>query len=266
MVLSGGAFLFQQNLIVQFYKKLYAGAHNDVKRATLAHDKGVSAMVITIDGPVASGKSSVAKELARRFGLDHVNTGLLYRVVAYLSVVHHNEMLTIPEDLRYDFMDGKPVVLWHEIVIDESFLYSPLIDQAASKLSGDARLRKLLLPIQQCLAVTHNVIADGRDCGSVVYPHADVKIFLTADSMVRARRLMQNKNRHYAGLSLEEVAHEVLMRDSNDEKRVVAPLVVPVGGVVIDSTTLTLEQTIDAAEALITQVLQIKRVEPGAGE
>ncbi len=182
--------------------------------------------------------------------------------MAYLAVVHNNDVLTIPEDMRYDFIDDRPVVFWHEIVIDESFLYSPLIDQEASKISADGRLRSLLLPIQQRIALTHNIIADGRDCGSIVYPYADVKIFLTADTMVRAHRLMQNKDRHYANLSLEEVAHEILMRDCNDEKRSVAPLMVPVGGVVINSSSLTFDQTVETLQALITQILQEKKSTP----
>ncbi len=214
-------------------------------------------MVITIDGPVASGKSSVAKELGRRLRCDHVNTGLLYRVVAYLSAVHHNEVHIIPADMRYDFVDGKPLVFWHDIAISDSFLYSPLIDQAASKISSDARLRTLLLPIQQALAVTHNIIADGRDCGSVVYPEADVKFFLTADVSVRAQRLMHNKDRHYTDLSIEEISHEIIMRDTNDRKRASAPLVVPAGAIVVDSSLLTFEQTVDACEELIRQRLQM---------
>lgn len=215
-------------------------------------------MVITIDGPVASGKSSVAKALAQRFGFNHVNTGLLYRVVAYLSAVHHNEVYAIPADMRYDFIDEKPIVYWHEVAIDDSFLYSPLIDQQASKISADARLRMLLLPIQQALATTHNIIADGRDCGSVVFPRADVKIFLTAETMVRARRLMQNHHRHYAGMSLEEVAHEIIMRDNNDKNRTVAPLLVPPGAIVIDSTVQSFEQTVEVCQALIAQSLQVE--------
>ena len=213
-------------------------------------------MVITIDGPVASGKSSVAKELAGRFGFNHVNTGLLYRVVAYLSAVHNNNVYAIPADMRYDFINDKPIVFWHEVAIDDSFLYSPLIDQEASKISADSRLRTLLLPIQQALAVTHNIIADGRDCGSIVFPHAEVKIFLTAETMVRARRLMQNQQRHYAGMSLEEVAHEIIMRDNSDKKRTVAPLLVPSGAIEIDSTLLTFEQTVEVCQALIKQGLQ----------
>ncbi|MBM3893699.1 (d)CMP kinase [Candidatus Dependentiae bacterium] len=213
-------------------------------------------MVITIDGPVASGKSSVAKELALRFGFNHVNTGLLYRVVAYLSAVHNNNLYAIPADMRYDFIDDKPIVFWHEVAIDDSFLYSPLIDQEASKISADARLRALLLPIQQALALTHKIIADGRDCGSVVFPQAKVKLFLTAETMVRAQRLMDNQDRHYAGMSVEEVAHEIIMRDNNDKNRDVAPLLVPTGAVIVDSTELTFEQTVEACQAFIQRGLQ----------
>jgi cytidylate kinase len=213
-------------------------------------------MIVTIDGPVASGKSSVAKELARRFGFNHVNTGLLYRVVAYLSAVHKNDMLSVPEDMRYDFVDGKPMVYWHEVVIEESCLYSPLIDQEASRLSADPALRNLLLPLQKEVAKTHNIIADGRDCGSVVYPQAEVKFFLTAEATVRARRLMANKDRHYASLSLDEIAHEILVRDCNDQKREVAPLVIPQGAIVIDSTNLTFEQTVDTLYEFIAQAIR----------
>jgi cytidylate kinase len=208
-------------------------------------------MIITIDGPVASGKSSIAKAMAERLGFKHCNTGMLYRAVAYLAPQHEGTGYGWVAGLRYTFDGAQSVVFWQGKQIPKALLYGPGIDSLASKLSVDATLRNFLLPVQRAVAFEYDVIADGRDCGSVVFPHADVKIFLTAAPAVRAKRLMLAQDRHYLEMSLEDIADELAARDERDFKRACAPLVVPEGGVIVDSSDLTFDQTLEACLALI---------------
>src|SRR3990172_12889222 len=151
-------------------------------------------MIITIDGPVASGKSSVAKVLAKKLNFYYVYTGLLYRAVAYVLIQKHkpSEPITpesvaalMPADLefiarlRYSYADDKPHVFYANQEIT-SFLSAAVLEQAASLVSAHPPVRGALLEFQRALARNHNVIADGRDCGSVVFPNADLKFYLTA--------------------------------------------------------------------------------------
>jgi cytidylate kinase len=209
--------------------------------------------VVTIDGPVASGKSSVAKALAQHLQFKHLNTGLLYRAAAYLAADQEPGDFAWLADVRYDFADGQPVIFWRGQRLANSFLYSPVMDQAASLLSADAALRALLLPIQREVAQRYHLIADGRDCGSVVFPDATVKIFLTATPRVRAERLKCSTERDYAGMSIEAITAEVRARDARDQERAVAPLVVPKGATIIDSSDLSFAQTVAKCLALVQE-------------
>lgn len=208
-------------------------------------------MIVTIDGPVASGKSSVAKALAQQLGFKHLNSGMLYRAIAYLSAQSPAQEHDWHNDLTYDFVGTEPVVFWQKQPIVKELLYSPAMDVASSKVSANHVIRELLFAIQRELATRYDLVADGRDCGSVVFPDAAVKIFLTADPLVRAQRLMWSTDRHYKGMTLEAIQAEVTMRDERDINREHAPLIVPQGGVVIDSSDLNFEQTLQACIDLI---------------
>lgn len=206
-------------------------------------------MIITIDGPVASGKSSIAHRLAADRKIHHLNTGLLYRTVALLMQQGADPQGDWITQLKYHvasgthytpsgatiLLEGKPV---------QGDLYGPDIDQTASRVSADAHIRQLLLPVQRQVAQECSVVADGRDCGSIVFPEADAKIYLTASEKVRAQRLMQDPERRYAAMSLEAVMAEIEQRDQRDKERAVAPLIIPEGATVIDSSDLTFEQTV----------------------
>ncbi|NDD54005.1 cytidylate kinase, partial [bacterium] len=183
---------------------------------------------------------------------NQLNTGLLYRAVAYLRGRDASSQLSdIIAGLRYTFDDHKPLIYWREELLSQELLYTPSIDQGASLLSADPAVRQALLPVQRALAAGHNVIADGRDCGSVVFPSADVKIFLTASVLVRAQRLMHAADRQYEGMTLEAIMEQVRVRDERDKTRAIAPLIVPPTAVVIDSSDLNFEQTVAACAALI---------------
>ncbi len=221
-------------------------------------------MIITIDGPAASGKSSVARELAKRMNIYYLYTGLLYRAVAFvfaqkykLDIHEHagcfDGLKINPEDIglisgiTYEYRDGEPKLFFDGQNITDN-LYKREYDQLASHVSANKLVREALLPVQRSIGEKYDIIADGRDCGSVVFPNADYKFYLTASVDVRARRLLEDKDRDAGDnnkRTLEEVKQELEERDHRDINRDVAPLKIPEGALVIDNSEVDLEQTIE---------------------
>ena len=206
-------------------------------------------MIITIDGPVASGKSSVAKALAKDLKIYYLYTGLLYRAVAYVLKDIFEELtpenISFIKDISYDCdKTGRPYIFYKDEDITEH-LYSSSLDQPASIVSANKDVRVLLLDLQQNIGKRYDIVADGRDCGSVVFPHADHKFYLTASVEIRAQRLMLDEKRGSIRKSLEDVKAEVEERDRRDQEREVAPLLIPEGAIVVDNSEMTLKQTIE---------------------
>lgn len=229
-------------------------------------------VVITIDGPVGSGKSSVAKLLAKNLDFYYLYTGLLYRAAAYVLSVRTDLLpqpssvcefdvarltpkdLTCLDDISYSYVDKKPVIAYKNEDITPALMKSG-IDQAASCVSANQLVRFALIDAQRNIAQTYNVVADGRDCGSVVFPDASVKFYLTAAIDVRAQRLFNDATRSCGSVSLDDVKKSIIERDKRDQSRKVAPLVVPEGAIVIDNSDMTLEQTAQAMEGQIKKIL-----------
>jgi cytidylate kinase len=217
-------------------------------------------MIITIDGPAASGKSSVAKALAKKLGYYYLYTGLLYRAVAYILTQEQHKMtlplteesvknitdrdLAFVSSLVYKYQDAIPHVFFNDKEIT-SALYATMYDQAASLVSAHKPVRDALLEFQRSVAKKHDVIADGRDCGTVVFPHAEVKFFLTADIDIRAKRMMHDTTRLHKSVTLKEIKAELAERDTRDKKRKIAPLEVPKDAVFIDNSQMDFEQTVE---------------------
>jgi cytidylate kinase len=202
-------------------------------------------MIITIDGPVGSGKSSVAKSLSKRLNMYYLNTGLLYRAIAYIffNMMQETDMTCI-NDIHYMYEDGRPRILFRGKDIT-SHLYDHTIGQQASLLSAKTEIREAILELQRNIAKKHALVAEGRDCGSVVFPHADYKFFLTARVDARAKRIFQDKSRGNMASSFEKVKVELEKRDERDKTRDIAPLIIPDGAIVVDNSDLNLEQTIE---------------------
>lgn len=207
-------------------------------------------VIITIDGPAASGKSTVAQALAHKLGYYYLYTGLLYRAVAYILMQQQHHQI-VPEDLSfiqqigYEYQEGKPHIFYNGFDIT-SFLYDASLDQEASKVSARADVRDALLALQRAVATRYNIIADGRDCGTVVFPDADAKFFLTADVRTRALRVLHDKKRSSAQLTLDQIEQTLIERDNRDKARAVAPLTVPDDAVIIDNSAMTTDQTLGA--------------------
>lgn len=198
-------------------------------------------MIITIDGPVASGKSSIADEVAKKIGCPCLHTGLLYRALGYLF----SQTQTIPDitKLAYTYADGMATITYDGNDITP-YLADASVGAATSHLSAQKEVRDLLYThFFQPYAQHNTFVAEGRDCGTVLFPHATVKIFLTASVEKRAERIMGDKHRHVT--TLESAIQDIQKRDYNDTTRAHAPLKPAHDAIIIDSSDMTYQETIN---------------------
>lgn len=215
-------------------------------------------MIITIDGPVASGKSTIGKLLAQKMGAYYLYTGLLYRALAYLLMHHDGYTLTTignPDLMKvqrllephrfiyqYDAQTGERIFFdGHDIT---ALMKDALIDQAASIMSAHPLVRKALNVLQRAIADKRRIVIDGRDAGSVVFAHASYKFFLTADEKERARRWQAQQTNKGLTVSLDQALHEIHSRDQRDAQRTHAPLIIPHGAQVIDTTGMSVHDVV----------------------
>lgn len=217
--------------------------------------------VITIDGPAASGKTSVSRELARRLGWHWVSTGAFYRGLGYAA---HRLNLKLDDEKilselsrgnqwRVEMSESKTHVYFGEEDVTEE-ISKEEIGNVASRISAFPQVRASLLAGQRdCKARTEGLIAEGRDCGTVVFPDAEVKIYLTARSEDRAERRAKEQ-----GASTEDIMAEQKKRDHQDSTRKTAPLQVPENALVVDTSSMDFDQVVRAVEAHVRKVLKIK--------
>lgn len=214
-------------------------------------------MVITIDGPAASGKSTVGRMLAEQLGFYYINSGLLFRALAYLLIQHrlYNEealqnpkkkdiaIFFDPERFYYRYDHGKEIVLFDGCDITPK-LKSSFLDKATSLLSTNDVVREAIRAIQHDLEKKYNLVVEGRDSGSVVFPHAAIKFFLTASAEKRAERWQHLQQQRGNDVSLHEAIRIINERDKRDKERKIAPLCIPDNATVIDNSDLTIKQTV----------------------
>jgi len=215
-------------------------------------------MIITIDGPTASGKSTVSRILADQLSFYYLCSGLIYRAVAYLLVNNHGytpETLAHvrledimecadPAKLRYEYDELSQERIFFENDDITLYLKDKFIDQVTSIVSVNKAVRKAVTAIQRDIAQYYDIVIDGRDVGSVVFPEASVKFFLTASVEVRAARWAKDQERYDNHLSLDEAIVLITERDDRDKNRTIAPLVIPQDAIVIDTSLLSIEQTV----------------------
>lgn len=204
--------------------------------------------IITIDGPVASGKGSVSAGVAKVLGFNVLDSGSLYRLTAYAALKqqkHLDDEEQIEQtavNLKAVFNDGK-ILLEGEDVTDA--IRQEEVGLAASKVAVHPKVRKALFKLQRDYAQAPGLVADGRDMGSVVFPEATLKIFLTASAEARAKRRYNQLKEKGIHSNIADLVKDLKERDERDLKRSVAPLVPAPGARILDSSDLTLEETIN---------------------
>ncbi|MCM1334852.1 MAG: (d)CMP kinase [Eubacterium sp.] len=215
---------------------------------------------IALDGPVGAGKSSVARESAKRLGYVYVDTGALYRAVGLYCVRNGIEMTEENEanvkkaiegglTLELRLEDGVQLVYMNgENVSDEIRL--PEISMAASAVSAIPAVRRFLLETQRSIAAAHDVIMDGRDIGTVILPNAQVKIFITAKPEIRAKRRYDELIAKGIEADYDEVLSDLMTRDYNDSHRKEAPLKQAEDAILLDTSELDFERSVRAVVEL----------------
>ncbi|MED1782490.1 (d)CMP kinase [Brevibacillus fortis] len=209
-------------------------------------------MNIAIDGPAGAGKSTVAQKVAGQLEYVYIDTGAMYRALAW-AVHHHqlpiNDESTVSELLQKNRIqlvreNGQQHVYWNEIDVT-SWIRSTEVSQYASIVASYGSVREQMLVLQRRLATQGNVVMDGRDIGTHVLPDADVKIFLTASSKERAERRWKELLAKGTQTDLAELEKEIEERDRRDMQREVAPLRQAEDAVLVDTTGITIDQVVD---------------------
>ncbi len=212
-------------------------------------------MIITIDGPSGTGKSTVARLVAKELQFVYFDTGAMYRAFTWLvterKIDIHDEVALqrALEDFDYKIIETsyeKRYFVNEEDVTDA--IRSLAVTQAVSAVSALGKVRTFLLEFQHRFAKAQNALFEGRDLGTVVFPNAEVKIFLYADPTVRAERRMKElllkKSEEFKGLSHEQILEDIMRRDAYDSSREIAPLRCPSDAFKIDTTDLSIDQVV----------------------
>ena len=201
-------------------------------------------MIIAVDGPAASGKGTIAKALARHYGLPHLDTGLLYRAVAL--TVQRMELDPAIE------ADAVAACNFDEALLDDPALRQDAIGQLASIVSAHPLVRAALLQRQKRFArQPGGAVLDGRDIGTVIAPDADAKLFVKATPQVRAQRRHRELQSHGSDVSFDKVLADIRARDARDSARSTAPLTMAADAALLDTSALTIEASVAKAIALV---------------
>jgi cytidylate kinase len=218
----------------------------------LSQGENTRRVIVAIDGPAGAGKSTIARRLAARLGFTYIDTGAMYRAVGLwalrqgLDVTDMHHMDQLARAAAIELLPDSKIRLNAEDVTDA--IRTPEVSDAASKVSVIPAVRRALVEKQRALAETTSVVMEGRDIGTVVFPQADVKIFLDAEPEERARRRYREKPKEG---SVEQVAREMRERDQRDRTRAEAPLTQAPDAVYLDSTALTPDEVEEAILKLI---------------
>ena len=214
-------------------------------------------MIIAIDGPSASGKSTTAKAVSKRLGFIHLDTGAMYRAVTLgisESEIELNDQSKVElylKSLKIEFDQNDQIMLNGKNVTDS--IRTVKISSNVSKVSAILEVREKMVQVQRNIAGGNNCVLEGRDIGTVVFPNADFKFFLIADITIRAKRRFADLQESNEFLTLNELIESIRKRDELDSKRDFSPLRQAKDAIVIDTSFLTIEQQVNRIVEIVKQ-------------
>lgn len=217
---------------------------------------------VAVDGPAGSGKSTITKMVAKSLGFNYVDTGAMYRALTFnflsngldeLEEEKIKELLS-KTDFKVEYVDGVQYVYVNDVEVSDK-IRTAEVSKFTSLFAKSPAVRDFLIDTQRNLANTNNIIMDGRDIASVVLPNADVKIFLTASVEERARRRVLDFERQgIENVDFEKVKEDIKARDWQDENRDIAPLIKVESAILIDTTSLTIDEVVEKMTELVKSV------------
>ena len=219
-------------------------------------------LVIAIDGPAGSGKSTIAARLAKKLGYVNLESGAMYRALA-LKALEQQVSLDDPEALRQlavnTVIQLQPQAEGNRVLLDGRDVSQRIresdVTLAASRVSMHPPVRQIMVSRQREMGSRGGVVMEGRDIGTAVFPHADVKVFLDADARIRAERRVKQNGTHTAE-EAQRIIEDLVARDQRDRTRAVSPLVPAADAVIIDSTNLSIDDAVSRVEQLVAQRLE----------
>jgi cytidylate kinase len=208
-------------------------------------------MKIALDGPAGAGKSTVAKLIAKKLGFNYLDTGAMYRAVAYAFLsrnidVNNHEAVTagLPDvDLKVEYLDGKQLLFINGRDVTP-FIRTPEVSKGASDVAVIPDVRIKLVGLQRQVADQYDIVMDGRDIGTYVLPDADFKFYITASAAVRAQRRYLEIHEVRPDITVGQIEKDIIARDATDSNREFAPLRQAEDAVLVDTTNLSIEEVV----------------------
>lgn len=213
-------------------------------------------MIVTIDGPAGTGKSTVARVLADLLGFHFLDTGSMYRMIAWRTVAAgigpdcHDDVVTLTSACRMDLVNGMILLDGEDV---SGVIRTAEVTRLASLVAQIPRVRELLVQRQREIADSHDIVCEGRDQGTVAFPHAECKFFLTAQAEERARRRQAELEAQGQNIDFETLLQEQRLRDQRDQERTVAPLRPADDAVIVDTTSLALEEVVELLRRAVVE-------------
>ena len=218
--------------------------------------------IIAIDGPSGAGKGTVAREIARRLNFRHLDTGAMYRAIAWkalhdqLPLDNEDAMAALAQRSVLDLGPSSVVIDGHDVT---DAIRTPEIDRAAAATARLPKVRAVLVERQRKEGESGRIVIEGRDIGSVVFPHADVKIFLDASPEERARRrAIDPAHGMSRAAAAVDVATEMAARDQSDRTRSTSPLTIPTDATRLDTTGLSIDETVEHVLSIVSRVTSVR--------
>ena len=221
----------------------------------------MSALIIAIDGPSGAGKGTVARAVASELGYRHIDSGAMYRAVGWKAVRdgvpldNEAEVAALAERSTIEVATARVTIDGHDVT---RAIRTPEIDRAATAVARLPRVRAILVDRQRQLGVGGGIVMEGRDIGTVVFPQADVKVYLDASPEERARRRASDPAHTGGPAAVSDVATALIQRDEIDRTRTASPLYAAADAVIVDTTGKNVEE-------VVREVLEVIALKPGAG-